>query len=432
LTSWREVQRKRRSPAVGGRLGFILSLVAVASASAVLSVLLSPPTVPATAAVQTSESPADVVAAVGAPPPELDEPGPERDVALPAGARFEYTFDEDLDRRVHTVLDRGRVQLGHVIVTDPSTGRILAHASTDPKRFPATKAYPMASLIKVVTAAAALDADPAVASRPCRYIGNPWRLSRSQVNPPKRGNEISLTKALAISNNQCFAQLAVHTVGEASMLDAIERFGLLEAPAPGYEAGRADAGSDIYGLGKLGCGLAGCRITPLHAAQLAGVIADGMLREPQWISRAVAADGRVLALPPLRPPRQVLTPELAARLRDMLVETTQRGTARSAFRDRRGRPLLGSVEVAGKTGSLSGRDPDGRYEWFMGTAPADDPTIGLAVVVVQGPRWWRSASGIAADVMKEVFCPDGRCNPEFGRRWGRPGHETADAGDSHG
>jgi hypothetical protein len=61
----------------------------------------------------------------------------------------------------------------------------------------------------------------------------------------------------------------------------------------------------------------------------------------------------------------------------MLMETTRSGTARRAFRARGGRPLLGEVRVAGKTGSLSGRDPDGRYEWFIGVAPADDPRIAV-------------------------------------------------------
>jgi cell division protein FtsI/penicillin-binding protein 2 len=405
----------------------VLSLIGVAVAAGVISALLSPPT-QSHAASAAAAAPPPVSAGPAAAAPEE----PQQLLFRPGEARFDYTFDEDLDRRVKRVLERGRVQLGHVIVTDPSTGRILAHGATDPDRFPATRAYPMASLIKVVTAAAALDVDPGVAQRPCRYTGNPWRLGRASVNPPKRGTEISLGKALAISNNHCFAQLAVHTVGEASMLDAIERFGLLEAPAPGYEAGSAKAGTDSFQLGKLGCGLDGCRITPLHAAQLAGVVADGMLREPVWIERAQAPDGRELALPPPRPPRQVLTPALAARLREMMVETTQRGTARSAFRDRRGRPLLGDIRVAGKTGSLSGKEPDGRYEWFMGVAPADNPTIGVAVVLVQGPRWWRSASGIASDTLREVFCPDGRCSEAHAQRWGRQAQETAHAPDTRG
>jgi cell division protein FtsI/penicillin-binding protein 2 len=105
----------------------------------------------------------------------------------------------------------------------------------------------------------------------------------------------------------------------------------------------------------------------------------------------------------------VLTADLAAELREMLVDTTRRGTARSAFRDPRGRPLLGPVRVAGKTGSLSGHDPDGRYEWFAGIAPADEPEVAVAVVLVQGDLWWRNASQVAAATLKAHFCPDRTC-----------------------
>ena len=59
----------------------------------------------------------------------------------------------------------------------------------------------------------------------------------------------------------------------------------------------------------------------------------------------------------------------------MMVQTTVRGTARRAFHARDGSLLLDPVPVAGKTGSLNGKDPDGHYEWFIGVAPADDPTI---------------------------------------------------------
>ena len=62
-----------------------------------------------------------------------------------------------------------------------------------------------------------------------------------------------------------------------------------------------------------------------------------------------------------------------AELRELMVGVVARGTAKSAFRDTRGRPLLGPVRVAGKTGSLSGVDPKGRYEWFIGVAPAESP-----------------------------------------------------------
>jgi cell division protein FtsI/penicillin-binding protein 2 len=84
---------------------------------------------------------------------------------------------------------------------------------------------------------------------------------------------------------------------------------------------------------------------------------------------------------------------------------------------RNGKPLLGPVEVAGKTGSLSGTDPKGRYEWFVGVAPADNPEIAVAVLLVQSDQWWRSASQIAAEVLQGVFCEGRKCRPELAARW---------------
>ena len=340
--------------------------------------------------------------------------------------RVDYSFDAELTRRVYRVLDGGRVKLGHVIVLDPGTGHILAYASTDPDAFHPTRHYPAASLVKVITAAAALDSDPDVAKLPCRYTGSPYRLTPARVDPPRHGREISLRRALAMSNNQCFAQLAVHSLGSDELMNAIARFGWLSEPAPAHAAGTADPGEDRFDVGRLGCGLAGCRITPLHAAQLAATLAHGELVAPRWIDRVTDVHGQELPLPAAAAPRRVMSPELTDELRAMLVDTTTRGTARSAFRRRNGKPLLGEVAVAGKTGSLSGHDPNGRYEWFMGVAPAEQPRIAVAVLLVQGHLWWRSASQIAAEVLKQVFCSDrGICRADDARRWLAPDTATA-------
>ena len=200
-------------------------------------------------------------------------------------------------------------------------------------------------------------------------------------------------------------------------MDAITRFGWLSAPAPAHAPGIADPGEDRYGVGKLGSGLAGSRITPLHAAQLASTLARGELIEPRWIEGVFDAHGRELPLRAIGPPRQVMTSELAGQLRGMLVDTTRKGTARRAFRKRNGRPMLGPVRVAGKTGSLSGRNPTGRYEWFAGVAPAEDPKVAVAVLLVQSELWWRNASQIAAEVLREVFCSKDGCRPELATRW---------------
>lgn len=409
MTSWRHAQRRGRGLTLRGRLVVLLLLALTAGAAGALvswigSSASTPSALPGLAVSAASagspiaalKSPA---ATASAPAPAAVSARPPDPIARPS-AEPRYTYDAAFTERVKRVLKLGRVSLGHVVAMDPKTGRLLASVSTDTERFPMTRTYPAASLIKVVTAAAALDRDPGVKARTCHYVGSPWRLTRSRVDPPRGGNETTFRKALAISNNQCFAQIAVHTLGSEAMLDAIDRFGFLDEPAPGYAAGSVDPGSDNYALGKLGSGLAGTRITPLHAVQLAGVLADGLLREPVWLE----------GVTPTRAPRRVMTEELADELRDLLVTTTARGTARSAFRDPRGRPLLGSIRVAGKTGSLSGRNPTGRYEWFIGLAPADgEPQIALATVVVQNDLWWRNASQISAAVMKSWFCPNHTC-----------------------
>jgi len=342
-------------------------------------------------------------------------------VALPDVGELsvEYTLNAELTREVFRVLRQARVARGHVILMEPRSGRVLAYASTDPETFPATEASPAASLVKIITAAAALDAAPESAALPCRYRGDPYRLKLWQLDPPRKGREISLRKALATSNNACFAQLAVHAVGDAPLVEAIRRFGWTASPAPAHAAGSVEPGEGRLALGRLGCGLAGCRITPLHGAQLAGVLAHGELVAPRWIDRVLDAEGRELPLPASPTPRRVVSPELAAELRDMLTDTTTRGTARSAFR-KRGRPLLGEIRVAGKTGTLSGKRPDGRYEWFIGVAPADEPRLVVATLVLQSELYWRTASEIAAEVLQRSFCRDGVCSAEYADRWRRP------------
>ena len=112
-----------------------------------------------------------------------------------------------------------------------------------------------------------------------------------------------------------------------------------------------------------------------------------------------------------------MSEDLADELRLMLVRTTTAGTARSSFRNARGRPLLDGVKVAGKTGNLSGRDPKGRYEWFMGVAPADEPSIAIAVVQLHDDLWWQSSSQLAATILHEVFCERSRCRSELATRY---------------
>lgn len=328
----------------------------------------------------------------------------------------QYSFDAELMRRVFKLLKRANVRRGHVVVLDVQTGRVLAYASADPELLPPQRAYPAASLAKFVTGAASLEKNRSRALQPCLYRGNPHRLTKSRVHPRRGGNVASFESAMSKSNNQCFAQLAVHTLGAESTVAAFEHFGWTHSPARGHDAGSIERGEGDYGLGKLGSGLAPSRITALYAAQLVASLDTGELVEPWWIDRVIDEDGQSLALPERGKRRRVMRQSTADELRKMLVRTTKDGTARRAFRTSRGY-RLGEVEVAGKTGSLTGRSPQALYEWFAGVAPADAPRIAVAVLQAKDDKWHRYSTEIAADVLAELFCRKRRCSSDYVARY---------------
>jgi hypothetical protein len=340
--------------------------------------------------------------------------------------QVEYTLDPGLTSEIYSILRRGRVPLGLAVVLDARSGDVLAYAGTDENRLPAGRAYPAASLVKVVTAAAAIERG--LGGTSCRFVGSPYRLTPRRIVPPRGGTEITLQRALATSNNQCFAQLAAGPLGAPTILAMIDRFGLTESPAPAHEAGLAgDPGADRYLLGQLGCGLSGLSITALHAAQMAAVLADGTLPGVRWVARVSDPRGGELALPPARAPRRVLDPGVARKLRQMMTETALRGTARSAFH-RHARTLLGAVPVASKTGSLSGKNPPGRYEWFIAAAPADRPRIAISVLAVQdGRRWGTSGAQLGAQILDAIFCERRTCSPALADRFGLPAAPVVDS-----
>jgi peptidoglycan glycosyltransferase len=331
--------------------------------------------------------------------------------------RVEYSLDEKLTGNVFDILRRGRVERGIVIVLDPRSGRLLTYVSTDPVALPPERAYPAASIVKILTAATLLQEAPAEAESPCVYRGNKYRLHSRRLARPASGRESTLEKALANSNNQCFSQWAVHVLGEEKLRANFARFGWLASPAPGHDPGEIASISTNLELGRLGSGLAGVRVNPLHVAALASVLTNGRLIEPWWIDRVVDSKGRSLELPERAAERRVVTQDVADRLRSMLVSTTTAGTAKRAFRTRRGRPLIPGIDVAGKTGNLTGGDPYGRYEWFMGLAPAEEPTVAVVVLQVQSNLWWSRSSELAANVLRAVFCEAKRCQARLANRW---------------
>jgi cell division protein FtsI/penicillin-binding protein 2 len=61
------------------------------------------------------------------------------------------------------------------------------------------------------------------------------------------------------------------------------------------------------------------------------------------------------------------------------------------------------MSICGKTGSLSGDDPPGRYDWFVGFAPGDNPQIAFSVLVINHDRWRTKGAFVAQEALKAFF-----------------------------
>ena len=132
-------------------------------------------------------------------------------------------------------------------------------------------------------------------------------------------------------------------------------------------------------------------MTPLHGASLAAAIGhDGLLVPPHLSEHG--------ALPPSQ---QLLPGAMAHELSEMMTMTVREGTAHKAFRTRAARAL----DAAGKTGSLASHTPYRDYSWFVGFAPALDPKIAIAAIVVNDYHWRVHASQLASAVLQSYLRP---------------------------
>jgi peptidoglycan glycosyltransferase len=344
-----------------------------------------------------------------APPPALGDA--RLDAALgryvaPLGTgRAVLTLVPELQARLERALETYRVPWGATVLIEPATGRVLAlaeHSHAEPGRrgLALSALAPAASIFKIVTAAALLERGVDAEGAVC-YHGGKRRLDpRLLRDDPRRDRRcVSLASAFGHSTNVVFAKLADRDLDPGTLRAAAERF-LFNVPIPfarPVEVSTAKVPADPFDAANTAAGFGAVKLTPLHGALLAAIVANGgMYVPPVLIEEAHGA-----ALPPIPAATRVVDEEVAAALGDMMRETVETGTARRAFR--RGARALRGVHVAGKTGSLADPSPYRDYSWFVGYAPAEKPEIAVATVVVNDRLWHARAPTVAKEALEAFF-----------------------------
>ena len=333
----------------------------------------------------------------------------ERWVATDAfGRRIEFSLAPALQTRVQRILHDYQVPYAALVAIEPASGRVLAyvsHSSANPNADDLARdpTPPAASVFKLITASALIDAGVVPETRMC-YGGGSSRLEAIDLQDDRRrdGSCASLAEALGNSINAVFAKLADRHLDATTLRRYATSFGFgqklpFAVPLP---ASPAEFPSERLEFARTAAGFWHVHMSPLHAALIAATFANGgQMPAPTLVDRVVGADGRVSNTARAGAPRSVLAPATAHSVAQMMLRTVQSGTAHSAFFDERGRPLVPGVAVAGKTGSLNGAEPFRAYSWWVGFAPADKPTIALAALIVNTAQWRIKSSFLAREAL---------------------------------
>jgi peptidoglycan glycosyltransferase len=243
--------------------------------------------------------------------------------------------------------------------------------------------YPPGSTFKVVTAAAALDRNPALARATfaCRpqpdgrggaVVGG--RLVRDDPKHEADGT-IAMEQAMVVSCNAYFAQLG-RRIGWRDLAALATRFEI----APGNPTAAEEPAHAIEGA----YGQAHVLASPYRMARVAAAIANGgTLAGPRW----------TLTPSDSTPASQVVKPATANTLAGYLRDVVRRGTAQR---------LAGvTPAVAGKTGTAEVANQPS-HSWFIGYAPSGSKsarTVAFAVLIENGGYGGVRAAQVAGDLV---------------------------------
>jgi len=309
------------------------------------------------------------------------------------------------------VLRSHRPPFSTFIALDPKTGKILAMADYARENLEYAAiwqkaTYPAASVFKLVTAAGALEKGVLNYDSPVSFRGNLYRLAPQKIaRNSKRERRTNFDDALGKSNNVVFGRVASKLVGPRTLRHYSEAFGFnhpLQFDFP-IDMSRALIPEEEYELARCGAGFGEVTLNPLHAAMIAAAIANkGVMMKPYLIAEIIDHHGEKVYQARAEVLGQPIRAKTAQGLNRMMLRTVEDGTASKIFY-RYGKNLLKKISICGKTGSLSGDNPPGLYDWFVGFAPGDNPQIAFAAMVINHDRWKIKGAFVAQEALKTFF-----------------------------
>src|ERR1700719_1367017 len=287
----------------------------------------------------------------------------------------DITADDDPIVRQAAVSALGRDN-GSVVPVDPSTGRILSIVN---QKLAFSAGFIPCSTIKPVIALAAL---------------KEGIVTRDTVIRVSRRKSLSLTEAIAHSNNKYFEELGrrmgFDTVASYARMLALGELSGSEIPEeqPGTVPNEPPKRGGVARMSSFGQGI---QMTPLQLGALVSSIANGGTLYYLQYPRTPEEQANFMP----RVKRQLNIESLLPEVRDGMLAAVLYGTARSSY-------ISDDAQALGKTGTCS--DSASRLGWFVSYANQEHPKIVLVVLMrghssmIKGPM----AAGVAGRIYRKL------------------------------
>jgi cell division protein FtsI/penicillin-binding protein 2 len=268
---------------------------------------------------------------------------------------------------------------------------------------------PPGSTFKIITATGALDAGIVKTTDTFPVESSNSDIGREIANAHDELCGGTFVESFAESCNTVFAPLGAE-LGPEKLVDTAQKFGFNSRPElfdpQATDLIRPPASTipedltDGVATGESAIGQGEVLATPLEMASVSQTIANGGVRMPTAIART----------PELRPdaePVEVTSKETANTMRALMIAVVTQGTGTAA--------ALPGIQVAGKTGTAElgpsalepgqelGPDeepPQDTDAWFTAFAPAADPKLAVAVMVVDSEG---DGGTVAAPIAQQVL-----------------------------
>lgn len=323
--------------------------------------------------------------------------------------KVQYTLQENAQNLIQKLLRQYQPDYAAFVAIDAKTGRIISLAShsrvqSEIENLALRATFPAASIFKIVTASAAIDLHKARPDTIVPFNGGLYTLYKKNLENDKINRwtrRMTMREAFGRSVNMFFGKLGLYHVGPDNLYRYAERF-LFNKEIPSdipVQAGYARFNlEDPWSVVSAASGFTQDNtLSPLHGALMAAAIAnDGVMMAPYLIESLTPLD----ATEPLYKGYEeqasvVVEPKSAEELRVLFYETIRSGTSRKSFRQIARKPAFEEVEFGGKTGSLTGKEPEGKCDWFVGYARYRDQRIAVAALTVNEKKWRVKSSMLA-------------------------------------